>query len=161
MGLLVFCKNPRGKSPYADLETSQWEDVAAEFMKQACGLLGQPYRSPLLVCVGAGSVVLPQLLKLAEIMESSNQDIRVCEQLPIELEFGKEFLFHSIFACPVSRDQSTHDNPPKLLPCGHVLCEQSIGKIAKTKTRSFKCPYCPTEALPVNCRRLTFPDIID
>ena len=34
----------------------------------------------------------------------------------------QEFVFHSIFACPVSKDQSTRDNPPMLLPCGHVLC---------------------------------------
>ena len=27
------------------------------------------------------------------------------EQLPVELPLGREFVFHSIFACPVSRDQ--------------------------------------------------------
>ena len=37
----------------------------------------------------------------------------------------QEFVFHSIFACPVSKDQSTDTNPPMLLPCGHVLCQVS------------------------------------
>ena len=31
------------------------------------------------------------------------QDMRTVEQLPAELELGTEFVFHSIFACPVSR----------------------------------------------------------
>ena len=27
------------------------------------------------------------------------------EQLPVEIPLGREFVFHSIFACPVSREQ--------------------------------------------------------
>lgn len=77
----------------------------------------------------------------------------------MELELGKEFVFHSIFACPVSRDQSTHDNPPMMLPCGHVLCRQSMLKIAKGATRPFKCPYCPREATSAACKQLHFPDV--
>ena len=41
-------------------------------------------------------------------------------QLPVEVELGREFTFHSVFACPVARDQSTPDNPPMILPCGRV-----------------------------------------
>lgn len=55
------------------------------------------------------------------------------------------------------RDQSTPDNPPMLLPCNHVLCEQSVQKLAKSRTRIFKCPYCPMEARVDNLRPLTFP----
>ena len=31
---------------------------------------------------------------------------------------GREFIFQSLFACPVAKDQSTPDNPPMMLPCG-------------------------------------------
>jgi hypothetical protein len=55
------------------------------------------------------------------------------------------------------RDQSTPDNPPLLLPCNHVLCEQSVLKIAKSRTRVFKCPYCPVESRVDNLRALVFP----
>jgi hypothetical protein len=41
-----------------------------------------------------------------------------------------------------------------------VLCEQSIQKIARSRSRVFKCPYCPMEARPDNTRTLTFPDVL-
>lgn len=122
-------------------------------------MLLQSYDSPLAVTVAAGSVALPAILKLASVMEKGGQEIATCQQLPIEIELGQEFVYHSIFACPVSRDQSTAENPPKLLPCNHVLCEQSILKIARSRNRTFKCPYCPMEARADNCRQLIFPDV--
>ena len=67
----------------------------------------QAQDSPLLVTTAAGSAALPTLLKLANIMsaqamaELTGRD----DQLPVEVPLGKEFIFHSIFACPVSRDQ--------------------------------------------------------
>lgn len=57
------------------------------------------------------------------------------DQLPVEIELGPDFVFRSIFACPVSRDSSAPDNPPMLLPCGHVLCEQSVQRLAKQRSR--------------------------
>lgn len=67
----------------------------------------QAYDSPLAVTLAAGAVALPPLLKLVGVMEKNNQDFSACEQLPFEIELGQEFVYHSIFACPVSRDQST------------------------------------------------------
>jgi E3 ubiquitin-protein transferase RMND5 len=57
--------------------------------------------------------------------------------------------------------QSTAENPPMMLPCGHCMCKQSILKIAKSVTRAFKCPYCPVEATLGLCMELHFPDSID
>ena len=121
--------------------------------------LVQAADSPLLVSVSAGAMALPTLIKLASVMAAQGQDINKCQQLPVELELGREFVFRSVFACPVSRDQSTAENPPMLLPCGHVLCKQSILKIAKSPARSFKCPYCPLEATFGTCSQIIFPDI--
>ncbi|KAF5842388.1 CTLH/CRA C-terminal to lish motif domain-containing protein [Dunaliella salina] len=147
-------------TPYAELMSpSAWEDVAQEFVRQACSLMGQAYESPLAVSVAAGALALPPLLKLASVMERNAQDLRSCEQLPVELELGDEFVFHPIFACPVSKDHATPDNPPVLLPCNHVLCEHSVLKIAKGRTRTFKCPYCPMDARADNLRALIFPDV--
>eukprot|EP00210_Caulerpa_lentillifera_P004947 g4721.t1 len=157
---LVFVKQQVSQSPYQDDHDQQWEDIIHEFIKEASEILGQAYQSPLLVTVSAGSIVLPQLSRLADVMVSSGQDIKQCTQLPLEVEVGREFQFHSIFACPVSKDQSTQENPPMMISCGHVLCEHSIAKIAKQKPKHFKCPYCPMEAALENCKKLVFPDVI-
>ncbi|GIL82454.1 hypothetical protein Vretimale_11896 [Volvox reticuliferus] len=146
--------------PYVDLlSPSCWDAVAREFSKQACSLMGQASESPLTTVVAAGSVALPALLKIAAVMERNLQDLRTVDQLPVEIELGPEFVFRSIFACPVSRDMSTPDNPPMLLPCGHVLCEQSVAKLAKVRTRPFKCPYCPQEARLDTLKPLVFPGL--
>jgi E3 ubiquitin-protein transferase RMND5 len=139
-------------------------DVYISFTSRI-GLL-QASQSPLSVAVAAGSVALPQLLKLSKVSKNSLSlsgntviDLATCEQMPIELELGPEFNFHSIFACPVSKEQTDKNNPPKLLPCGHVLSSQSIDNIANQSLYSLKCPYCPQECSPALCRPLLFPDV--
>jgi hypothetical protein len=73
------------------------------------------------------------------------QKSQTLKQLPVETPLDNAFQFQSIFACPVSRDQSTAENPPMLMACGHVLCKQSIQKLVKGNSRTFKRPYCPLE----------------
>lgn len=41
-----------------------------------------------------------------------------------------------------------------------VYLQQSIQKIAKSNSRAFKCPYCPREALAMDCQQLFFPPIL-
>lgn len=79
--------------------------------------------------------------------------------LPVDLNLGPEFAFTTIFSCPVSRDTATRDNPPMLLPCGHVFCRAAVSGISRggPASRAFKCPLCPTEATPGSCRALVFP----
>jgi len=121
----------------------------------------QAQDSPLLVTVAAGAAALPTLLKLATVVAKTQPAADFGGQngeMAVEIPLGKEFVFHSIFACPVSREQSTPDNPPMMLPCGHCMCKQSILKIAKSAMRAFKCPYCPLEATMQQCMELHFPD---
>ncbi|MCO5582420.1 hypothetical protein L7F22_036315 [Adiantum nelumboides] len=141
--------------PYSDLfSASRWEEMAQRFTRECCSLLGQSYESPLNVTLAAGAQALPTLLKMATVLTSKKQEWQLLKQLPVEIELSKEFQFHSIFACPVSKDQSTAENPPMLMPCCHVLCKQSLQKLAKN--RSFKCPYCPAEVTMSQCRPIYF-----
>ncbi|KAK7302624.1 hypothetical protein RJT34_13516 [Clitoria ternatea] len=84
------------------------------------------------------------------------QEWQEMKHLPVPVELSKEFQFHSIFVCPVRRDQGTGENPPTLLPCLHVLSKQAIMKLSKNSTRTFKCPYCPSEATVAYYRQLYF-----
>ena len=144
-------------SPYAEiLSPVHWEKVAEELTQQFWNLLGQSHESPLITAMAAGVQGLPTLLKLANVMAAKQQEWLAMKQLPVPVELGSEFQFHSIFVCPVSRDQATEENPPMLMPCGHVLCKQSIVKLSKSSTRTFKGPYCPLVATVAECRPLHF-----
>ena len=73
--------------------------------------------------------------------------------LPVEIDLGPERKYHSVFVCPVSREQATADNPPMMMQCGHVLCEHSLKKMARGAAK-FKCPYCPVEVSVQGSTRL-------
>jgi hypothetical protein len=49
----------------------------------------------------------------------------------IEIPLNAENRYHSIFACPVSKEQATAQNPPMMLTCGHVVAKDSLAKLAK------------------------------
>jgi hypothetical protein len=156
MGCLLYVRRLE-KSPYAELlSPTHWEVTTEELARQFCSLMGQSYENPLNVVFTAGVEGLPTLLKLANVMAAKKQEWQEMKQLPVPVELGKEFQFHSIFVCPVSRDQGSDENPPMLLPCLHVLCKQSIMKLSKNSTRTFKCPYCPAEATVAHCRQVYF-----
>ncbi|XP_054791625.1 protein RMD5 homolog isoform X2 [Prosopis cineraria] len=145
------------RSPYhALLSQSNWDRLAEELKREFCNLLGQSYNSPLNVTVAAGIQCLPPLLKFMNVMVGKKQEWQSMNQLPVPVELDREFQFHSVFVCPVSKEQSTDDNPPMLMSCGHVLCKQSIAKMSKNSTKVFKCPYCPTDIDAAQCRQLFF-----
>ena len=170
MGALCYYKRVKAKTllgaplsgPYSDLLGEQlWKEVGLDFQRQSCWLMGQAQDSPLLVTTAAGAAALPTLLKLASVVSKTQPAVDLAEQsneLPVEVPLGQEFVFHSIFACPVSREQSNAENPPMMLPCGHVLSKHSVLRVAKSVTRAFKCPYCPREATLQQCMELHFPD---
>lgn len=145
------------RSPYAQLlSPTNWDKVAEELTRQFCNILGQSYESPLNVTIAAGAQGLPPLLKFMTVMAGKKQEWQSMKQLPVPVELDKEFQFHSIFVCPVSKEQSTDENPPMLMTCGHVLCKQSIMKMSKNNTKSFKCPYCPSDINASTCTQLYF-----
>jgi len=149
MGSLAFAHR-LPNSPYSDLMLPQMWDEASDTLARECrALLRLPPSSPLAACVDAGARALPTLLKLASVLDSSNyhETWRCNRQLPVEIELGDHAQHHSVFSCPVSKEPTTPDNPPMLLPCGHVLSLGSIAKLARgSRTVRFKCPYCPAES---------------
>lgn len=72
--------------------------------------------------------------------------------LQVEIPLPPSYLFHSIFVCPVSKEQATDENPPMMMPCGHVIAEESLHRLSKSNR--FKCPYCPNESHPKDARKI-------
>ncbi len=76
------------------------------------------------------------------------------EELPIEIDLGPDCRFHSIFACPILRQQTTEVNPPVRLTCGHCISKDALHKLSSGNR--VKCPYCPVEQSPHHARRIIF-----
>ncbi|KAJ5712927.1 regulator of gluconeogenesis Rmd5, partial [Penicillium malachiteum] len=153
IGAMAFCPNLRG-SPYASIfnNISAWDDVAQFFTREFCSLLGLSADSPLYVATTAGAIALPTLLKLQTIMKAKRTEWTSENELPVEISLPPSYLFHSIFVCPVSKEQATDENPPMMMPCGHVIAEESLRRLSKGNR--FKCPYCPSESHPRDARKI-------
>ncbi|ESQ53294.1 hypothetical protein EUTSA_v10025455mg [Eutrema salsugineum] len=146
------------KSPYSEfLSPALWDNAVKELTRQYCNLLGESSESPLSITITAGTQTLPVLLKYINVMANKKLDLQNMEQLPVAVALPKEYQFHSVFVCPVSKEQSSDDNPPMMMSCGHVLCKQTINRMSKNGSKSsFKCPYCPTDVDISRCRQLHF-----
>jgi hypothetical protein len=141
-------------SPYARIfaQDSAWDDVATSFTKEFCSLLGLSADSPLYIATTAGAIALPVLLKVRSIMKEKRTEWTTEEELPVEIPLPPSYSFHSIFVCPVSKEQATDANPPMMMPCGHVICNESLEKVSKGAR--FKCPYCPGESHPREAKKV-------
>ncbi|KAA8589099.1 hypothetical protein FQN60_010444, partial [Etheostoma spectabile] len=123
MGSLVYLRHGIDNSPYRSLlETNQWAEICNIFTRDACALLGLSVESPLSVSFASGCMALPVLMNIKQVIEQ-----RQCsgvwthkDELPIEIDLGKKCWYHSVFACPILRQQTSESNPPMKLICGHV-----------------------------------------
>ncbi|KAF2272070.1 uncharacterized protein EI97DRAFT_504497 [Westerdykella ornata] len=153
MGAMSFSSNV-GESPYRHqlLSESHWEAVAAAFTREYCSWLGLSADSPLYIAATAGAIALPTLLKVQGIMARKKTEWTTQHELPVEIPLPPSYYYHSIFVCPVSKEQSTDQNPPMMMPCGHVIAKESLEQLSKGSR--FKCPYCPNESHQKDARRL-------
>lgn len=157
MGSLLYMKQGLQSSPYAFLlDPIYWDEICDVFTRDACALMGMSVESPLSVSIRAGCKALPPLLNIRQVMQQrqvtsvwTNKD-----ELPVEIDLGHEHRYHSIFACPILRQQSTDHNPPVRLICGHVISRDALHKLSNGN--KVKCPYCPVEQNPDDAKVVFF-----
>ncbi|XP_074865825.1 E3 ubiquitin-protein transferase RMND5B isoform X2 [Carettochelys insculpta] len=132
MGSLVYLPLGIENSPYCHLlDARHWTEICESFTHDACALLGLSVESPLSVSFASGCVALPVLMNIKAVIEQ-----RQCtgvwshkDELPIEIELGMKCWYHSVFACPILRQQATDSNPPIKLICGHVISRDALNKL--------------------------------
>jgi hypothetical protein len=148
-------KSNLGHSPYGRLFNTQtvWDDVSASFTREFCSNLGLSADSPLYTAATAGVIALPTLIKLASIVKEKRTEWTTQNELPVEIPLPRSMIFHPIFVCPVSKEQTTDANPPMMMPCGHVIAKDSLDRLGLRVGR-FKCPYCPNESQPSAAQEL-------
>ncbi|KAI9104548.1 CTLH/CRA C-terminal to lish motif domain-containing protein [Phlyctochytrium arcticum] len=149
--------NRLAESPYADLlDPRAWSDIQHHFTRDFCQLLGLSSESPLYVSVLVGTLALPTIIKMSSIMkDKSGLEWSQAGELPVEIPLLPSQHYHSVFACPVSKEQSTEENPPMMMGCGHVICKCCLDRLGKgSQNTRFKCPYCPTESTAAQANRI-------
>ena len=154
MGAIMYSGSALEKSPYGYLtESPEWEDTADLLLRSACSLLGVSIESPLLAAVNAGCLALPDMILSRQILQKSGQ-----EKVPVDVELSEEFSFHSVFVCPVLRQQVSENNHPMKLECGHVISRIALAKLVKPGLRvsKLKCPSCRRDQNPAKARRIFF-----
>ncbi|KFM79655.1 Protein RMD5-like protein, partial [Stegodyphus mimosarum] len=157
MGSLLYLRQGVENSPYSYLlDPIHWAEICDIFTRDACALLGLSVESPLAVCTNAGCIALPALLNIKQVMQQRlvTGVWNTCDELPIEIDLGRKCHFHSIFACPILRQQTSENNPPMRLVCGHVISRDALHKLANGN--KLKCPYCPVEQNPSDARLIHF-----
>ncbi|KAH6669385.1 CTLH/CRA C-terminal to lish motif domain-containing protein [Halenospora varia] len=144
---MAYRSNLRDSPYYRTFDTeTAWDEVSSSFTREFCSLLGLSAESPLYVAATAGAIALPTLLKLASIVKEKRTEWTTQDELPVEIALPRSMIFHAIFVCPVSKEQTTETNPPMMMPCGHVVAKESLHRLSKGSR--FKCPYCPNESQP-------------
>jgi E3 ubiquitin-protein transferase RMND5 len=120
-------------SPYADLASPSLHfDLENVFAKEYCARLGMSRQVPLRVVsdIGGGGA-LARIEKGRKVMRERKGGWSQTDELPIEIPVPAENRYHSIFACPVSKEQTTEHNPPMMMVCGHVIAKDSLNKLTK------------------------------
>ncbi|KAJ8720348.1 hypothetical protein PYW07_012391 [Mythimna separata] len=131
-------------------------EAAELFIKEACALLRLAPLSPLAGGVLAGARVLPALHDIRAKMTHPHVIAAWSDdELPFEVDLGEDGGgYHSVFACPILRQQASEQNPPMRLLCGHVISRDALNKLAMGA--KLKCPYCPMEQSPAEARQIYF-----
>lgn len=156
---LVYQPN-LAESPYAHLFAGggdggegSFDEIASSFTREFCSLLGLSAESPLYVAATAGAISLPRLMMFVGVMTQARASWTTASELAFDTPLPRSMIYHSIFVCPVSKEQTTDRNPPMMLPCGHVLARDSLKNLVKSHQR-YKCPYCPVEGLLRDARQI-------
>ncbi|KAI3525521.1 hypothetical protein L1887_04371 [Cichorium endivia] len=143
-------------SPYSNLlPPNELEIVSHKFMVEFCGTMGMSFKNPLAVTVDAGAQALPTFLEDAKLAEKWPE---MKDDLPVTVDLGREFQYHSVFVCPVSKTQcDNEDDHPVLLPCTHVVGSRVVLERSENYTKLFECPICRLANVWVGyCQRLYF-----
>lgn len=153
VGAMAFASNIPD-SPYKQdfAIDGAFMDVASSFTREFCSLLGLSAESPLYIAATAGALALPYQMKFVEMSKAKGTEWTTANELAFETPLPERMLYHSIFVCPVAKEQTTEANPPMMIPCGHVLAKETLQRLCKGSR--LKCPYCPSEGQIKDARQI-------
>lgn len=102
------------------------------FASEYCSSINMSHDLPLKIVtdVGGGGA-LAKIAKVKGVMKEKRTEWTTVQELPVEIPLPPQYRYHSVFACPVSKEQATDLNPPMMMPCGHVVANQTLMRLCK------------------------------
>ncbi|KRZ84050.1 Protein RMD5 -like protein A, partial [Trichinella sp. T8] len=157
MACLIFTQPALATSTYKHFfSDDNWDEVQEMFVKDWCKVYKIPTSNPLGIILEAGTRAVPALLHLNKVMKSGQvmEFFGQVDELPIEVDLNGLPQYHSVFSCPILRQQTSEVNPPVRLVCGHVISKEAMNRLVLHER--LKCPYCPQESTVAKTRILRF-----
>jgi hypothetical protein len=150
LGALVYLPADRLRaSPYSDLLADESRaGLAGTFAALWCASAHLPREPSLRVAADLGPAALARIEKGKKIL-GPRASWAARDELPIEIPLPAANRYHSVFTCPVSKEQASARNPPMMIGCGHVICQESLGRLAKTGGYVLRVPGrpCPDDSM--------------
>lgn len=134
---------------------SDLSELGILFSQQFCSHIGFSFESTLSTILLSAHIALPYFDKFQRIKALTQLDWSSTDELPFEVPLPEQLKFHAVYICPVTKCETTAENPAMSLPCHHVISKQAMWNLSKNGS-SFKCPYCPVTALPTQCKEVQF-----
>ena len=146
------------QSPYKHFfDPQQWTTIQHQFSRAYSQLLGQALESPLYTSVSVGSTALPLIMKMHALIKTKSLEWTQQDELPVTIPILDSQRYHSVFVCPITKEQGTELNPPMMMWCGHVISKESLNRLSKGSMNArFKCPYCPADSTASQAVRVHF-----
>ncbi len=157
MGALAYGRRLEA-SPYtALLLDDMWGEAEDGLIGSFCAILAMPRESSLALAISVGTTAWPKVSRVMSIMKGrSGVEWNPQEELPIEVDTSLS-RFHSVFVCPVLRQQTNATNPPMIMTCGHVLSSEALTRLSRGNANyRIKCPYCPAESTAAMSMQISF-----
>ncbi|KAA0174064.1 hypothetical protein FNF27_04450 [Cafeteria roenbergensis] len=151
---VAFAGPGMASSPYADVIHGDRAAEAAVRLERAQLLAtGRDPDSELTRVLEAADLAIPGLRKLAQVVTAAEGGslasasgasiVSPGVEVPVLVSLPARLQPHSVFVCPVTRQQCGRSNPPVLLSCGHVVSSSAVASLASRSGR-FACPICLT-----------------
>ncbi|KAI3380895.1 hypothetical protein SNEBB_002414 [Seison nebaliae] len=171
MGMQIYLRSDVvNQDQYRDLFNNyRWYDLSMKLRECYSNHLQIPIYSPLSIAVECGSYCFAAVENLGNTVHSHLGKICDRDELPIDvndhLSVCEKRSKHSIFSCPILKQQTTEFNPAVRLECGHAISKEALVRLThphtnrrryKRSNHHVKCPYCPKEINPENAKLLKF-----
>lgn len=151
---VAFAGPDMASSPYADvIHGDRAAEAAARLERAQLLASGRDPDSVLSRVLEASRLAIPGLRKLAQVVTAAEGGalgsasgasiVSPGVEVPVLVSLPARLQPHSVFVCPVTRQQCGRANPPVLLSCGHVVSISAVSSLASRSGR-FACPICLT-----------------